>query len=92
MKECRFCGDAFVNVFEEDPPRRKDLFWKDINIIGVKHYMQGFINEYGKLVLFSEDNVLASRKIKFCPMCGRKIPKITVSSAELKRRKERGER
>lgn len=90
MKKCKYCIDAFTNVYEEDSDY-DDLIVFNVKILGAKHRFRVKINTSGQLELVNDSDCdvesLAKRKINFCPMCGREIPKITPTDEERNRRR-----
>ena len=78
---CEYCQEAFTNLYEEDC----DPANLSVNVVhgyfGEVVSMFNYIDSHGTLSVSVEgykiNKTLLSRRIRFCPMCGSEIPKIT---------------
>ena len=78
---CEYCSDAFTDVMKEDNfPKMLSTNKKHNMFSGVVHFSL-FINEHGHLAVSADTDdgseTFLNKKIRFCPMCGAKIPAIT---------------
>ena len=96
MKECTYCLESRTNIYEKDVLDAKDLIRERVDLLPFGDVLfQICIDEYGKIVFGVQGSgdweCIAEKRIRFCPICGRKIPKITPTREhELERAKLRG--
>lgn len=77
---CKYCSDAFIDIAQEDgnyspiaQTIKRGMFGNDV-------IFSATINEHGQIEVgaYADDyNRLLTKRIRFCPMCGAKIPRIT---------------
>ena len=79
-KCCEYCDTALIDLYEADAIGKNILEIRE-EIFGEELLIEISIKENGNLVFFTNDRYFAEKKIKFCPMCGAEIPKITPTQA-----------
>ena len=86
-KGCKYCSGAFTDIYEEDDDSKRLLEFY-IPIFDTEIYMNVQITELGEIAFWAQESFYGRKKIKYCPMCGVEIPKITPTQAHKRGGKE----
>ena len=90
---CEYCSDAFIDLTVSDnSPEPLDENRKR-GLFGELVWLSLHVNEHGHLAVYADmgngSKTILTKKIRFCPMCGAEIPRITPTDRH-KRGRPRG--